>query len=97
VVQVNKNGEPQIKRTALKDCIESTLLTGIKAAAGGQRIRFSLLGILSRKEVQARKAGKGVNPFTKEPMIVKARPATKKPRWTFPKAIKETFVNKKNW
>ncbi len=59
---------------------------------GGLRI-----GALVRKEVKARKAGKGVNPFTGEAIDVKARPASKKPRWSFPKSLKETFANKRNW
>ena len=46
---------------------------------------------------KARKAGKGVNPFTGEEMMIKARPATKKPRWSFPRSLKETFANKKFW
>ncbi len=45
----------------------------------------------------ATKARKGVNPFTGEPMDIKARPASKKPRWSFPRSLKETFANKKYW
>ena len=60
-------------------------------------IRFPVIGALIRKEVKARKAGKGVNPFTGEAMEIKARPASKKPRWSFPRTLKETFANKKYW
>jgi nucleoid DNA-binding protein len=56
-----------------------------------------VIGAIGRKEVKARKAGKGINPFTKEEMVIKARLASQKPRWGFPKALKETFANKKNW
>ena len=41
--------------------------------------------------------GKGVNPFTGEAMEIKARPATKKPRWSFPRSLKDTFANKRFW
>lgn len=94
---VTRTGEVKIKRSELKAIIEGAFEKGVKAAAGGERIRFPLIGALVRKEVAARKAGKGVNPFTGESMTIKARPATKKPRWSFPKSLKETFSNKKHW
>jgi nucleoid DNA-binding protein len=95
--QVSRKGEVRIKRSDLKATIENAFMNGAKAAASGERIRFPVIGALVRKEVKARKAGKGVNPFTGEPMEIKARPATKKPRWSFPRSLKETFANKKNW
>jgi nucleoid DNA-binding protein len=95
--QVTRKGEVRIKRADLKACIEQAFETGAKAAASGERVRFPVIGALVRKEVKARKAGKGVNPFTGEPMDIKARPATKKPRWSFPRNLKDTFSNKRNW
>ena len=95
--EVTRKGEARIKRTALKQAIENAINLGVKAAAGGERVRFPVIGTLVRKEVKARKAGKGVNPFTGEPMEIKARPATKKPRWSFPRSMKDSFANKKNW
>ena len=94
---VTRSGEIRIKRGDLKACLEGAFERGAKAAAGGERIRFPVIGALVRKEVKARKSGKGVNPFTGEPMEIKARPATKKPRWSFPRGLKETFSNKKHW
>ncbi|MBC7692576.1 MAG: HU family DNA-binding protein [Methylotenera sp.] len=94
---VARNGEIRMKRTDLKKAIEDTFLSGVKAAAKGERVRFPVIGAIGRKEVKARKAGKGVNPFTGEEMMIKARPASQKPRWSFPKTLKETFANKKNW
>jgi len=95
--EVSRKGEVRIKRSDLKNCIEAAFLNGAKAAASGERVRFPVIGALVRKEVKARKAGKGTNPFTGEPMEIKARPATKKPRWSFPRSLKETFANKRNW
>ena len=95
--QVGRNGAVRIKRSELKQTIEEAFMNGAKAAASGERVRFPVIGALVRKEVKARKAGKGVNPFTGEPMEIKARPATKKPRWSFPRSLKETFASKKNW
>lgn len=97
IADVNRKGEVRIKRADLKNLIESAFINGAKAAAAGERVRFPVIGALVRKEVKARKAGKGKNPFTGEPMEIKARPATKKPRWSFPRSLKETFANKRNW
>ncbi|NDD92164.1 hypothetical protein EBZ37_08775 [bacterium] len=94
---VTRKGEVRLKRSDLKAAIENAFNNGAKAAAGGERVRFPIVGTLIRKEVKARKAGKGVNPFTGEPMEIKARPATKKPRWSFPRSLKETFANKRFW
>lgn len=95
--QVTRKGEVRVKRSELKACVEQAFVNGAKAAASGERVRFPVIGALVRKEVKARKAGKGVNPFTGEQMEIKARPATKKPRWSFPRSLKDTFANKRNW
>lgn len=94
---VTRSGEVKIKRSELKACLEKAFENGVKAAAGGERVRFPVIGALVRREVKARKAGKGVNPFTGEAMEIKARPATKKPRWSFPRNLKDTFANKRYW
>lgn len=95
--EVTRKGQVRIKRSDLKGLLEAAFINGAKAAASGERVRFPVIGALVRKEVKARKAGKGVNPFTGEPMEIKARPATKKPRWSFPRSLKDTFANKRNW
>ena len=97
VATVTRTGDVRIKRTDLKGALEDAFNAGAKAAASGERVRFPIIGTLVRKEVKARKAGTGTNPFTGEAMKIKARPATKKPRWSFPKAVKETFSNKRYW
>lgn len=95
--QVTRAGSIRLKRSDLKKCIEEAFMDGARAAASGERVRFPVIGALVRKDVKARKAGKGVNPFTGEPMSIKARPESKKPRWSFPKSLKETFANRKYW
>jgi nucleoid DNA-binding protein len=87
----------KIKRSELKNVLENTFTTGAKKAASGERVRFPIIGVLARRDVKARKSGKGVNPFTGEEITIKARPESKKPRWSFPKATKEIFADKKNW
>ncbi len=95
--EVGRNGAIKLKRSDVKKILETTFENGVRSAAGGERVRFPVIGALARREVKARKAGKGVNPFTGEPMMIKARPASKKPRWSFPKSVKETFANKRFW
>lgn len=95
--EVTRKGQVRIKRTDVKNVLESAFTTGAKASASGERIRFPVIGSLVRKDVKARKSGKGVNPFTGEAMEIKARPASKKPRWSFPRSLKDTFGNKRNW
>ena len=95
--EVTRQGKVKLKRADVKAALETAFMNGAKAAAGGERVRFPVIGALVRKEVKARKSGKGVNPFTGEAMEIKARPATKKPRWSFPRSLKDTFSNKKFW
>ena len=97
IAEVTKMGTVKLKRTDIKELLEGAFNKGAKLAAGGERVRFPIIGALVRREVKARKAGKGVNPFTGEAIDVKARAASKKPRWSFPKTLKETFGEKKNW
>ncbi|HAR41393.1 MAG TPA: hypothetical protein DCS07_01980 [Bdellovibrionales bacterium] len=96
--QVTKKGDIRIKRTDIKNVLETVFTNAMKVAAKGNRVRFPVIGAIVRKDVLAKKGGvKTTNPFTGEPMVTKARPASKKPRWSFPKSLKETFANKKNW
>lgn len=97
ITEVNRRGEAKIKRMDLKKAIEDAFTKGMVAAVGGERVKFPVIGTLVRRDVKARKSGKGVNPFTGEAMTIKARPESKKPRWSFPKSVKETFANKRYW
>ena len=96
-ITVTRAGEARLKRGDLRKTLDEAFLAGVKAGAGGERVRFPVIGALVRKDVKARKAGKGTNPFTGQPMTIKARPASKKPRWSFPKVVKETYAKKSNW
>ncbi len=96
-VEVTRKGEARLKRAAVREAVDSVFEEVALRAAKGQRVRLPVIGALVRKEVKARKAGKGINPFTKEPMKIKARAASKKPRWSFPKSLRQTFAKKANW
>ena len=52
---------------------------------------FVLPGLMKLKTVKkpATKDRQGINPFTKQPMEIKGKPASKKVRATFVKALKE--------
>jgi nucleoid DNA-binding protein len=94
---VNKKGEIVLKKADLKRVLETTLLEAGRAAARGEKVRFPVIGTLMMKDVAARKAGKTLNRFTGEMVEVAARPASRKPRWSFPKSLKDLFADKKNW
>ena len=96
-IEVTRKGEPRLKRAAVREIVDSVFEEVALRAARGERVRLPVIGALARKDVVARKAGKGINPFTKEPMKIKARAASKKPRWSFPKSLRTTFGKKANW
>jgi nucleoid DNA-binding protein len=97
IAETAKDGSVRLKKSDLKKTLEDAFEKAAHAAASGERVRFPIIGILARKDVAARKAGKGINRFTGEEIMVEARPASKKPRWSFPKALKDVFGNKKHW
>lgn len=82
----------KVKRSTLNEAVLDVFETAVKTAAGGQRVRFPVIGALAWREVKARKAGWGTNPFTGERIMLKARPASHKPRWSFSKWARETFA-----
>ena len=96
-IEVTKKGDARLKRAAVREAVDAVFEEVALRAAKGQRVRLPVIGALVRKDVPARKAGKGINPFTKEPMKIKARAASKKPRWSFPKSLRTTFAKKANW
>ena len=95
--EVSRNGTIKLKRSHTKALLETAFMNGVKRAAHGELVRFPVIGALVRKEVKARKGGKGKNPFTGEEVMLKPRPASKKPRWSFPKSLKQTFADKRSW
>lgn len=96
-VTTTRNGEVKLKRKDVKDILEYAFNRGVRYATAGFPVKFPVIGTLRRKDIPARKSKKGVNPFTGEPMTFKARTASKKPAWRFPKVARETFQNKRFW
>ena len=90
VAQICKDAELSRKQVA---AVFESLNTQIKKSlrSGGL---FTLPGLLKMKDVKkpATKAREGINPFTKEKMVFKAKPASKKVRVLPLKSLK-AFVN----
>jgi nucleoid DNA-binding protein len=82
----------KVKKSDLNWAVKDAFESAVAAGARGMRVRFPEIGALAWREVKARKAGKGVNPFTGESIMLKARPASRKPRWSFPKAVREAYL-----
>ena len=98
IAEASKSGEVKIKRSDMKAVLDAAFENAAIQSARGERVRFPIIGTLVRKEVVAVKGGtKYLDPFTKEEKIRKPRPASKKPRWSFPKSAKEIFSTKKYW
>ncbi|HEX3629074.1 MAG TPA: HU family DNA-binding protein [Candidatus Dormibacteraeota bacterium] len=89
--QLTKKGT-KVKKSELNAAIQQAFEAAVSAGARGQRVRFPSIGAMAWREVKARKAGKGRNPFTGEEIMLKARPASRKPRWSFPKAVKDVYA-----
>src|SRR5437588_5009028 len=81
----------KVKKSDLSWAVKDAFEAAVAAGARGMRVRFPEIGALAWREVKARKAGKGTNPFTGESIMLKARAASKKPRWSFPKAVREAY------
>jgi nucleoid DNA-binding protein len=82
----------KVKKSDLSWAVKDAFEAAVAAGARGMRVRFPEIGALAARDVKARKAGKGTNPFTGESIMLKARPASKKPRWSFPKAVREAYT-----
>src|ERR1700716_1454915 len=66
----------KVKKSDLNWAVKDALQAAVAAGARGMRVRFPEIGALASRDVKARKAGKGTNPFTGESIILKARPAS---------------------
>jgi len=82
----------KLKKADVRHAVESVFENAVHAGASGQRVRFPVIGAMAWREVKARRAGMGKNPFTGESIMLKARPASRKPRWSFPKSVREVYA-----
>ena len=82
------------KTGATKKHIKETLELLGEAVIANEKVALPF-GIFKRKKTAARKARKGVNPFTGEPMTIKAKPATSVLKFTPSKDTKEKVAKKR--
>jgi len=92
--RVLKSPRGKLKRGDIRQAVEEVFTHALTCGASGQRVRFPVIGALAWREVKARKAGLGKNPFTGQTVMVKARPASRKPRWSFPKSVKDLYTRR---
>jgi DNA-binding protein HU-beta len=83
------------KRTAaaVLNALEEVVTKNVRAG-DAVTIRPGFIKV-SRKDVKARKAREGVNPFTGEPTTFKARPASKTAKVTALKKLKDAVATKR--
>jgi nucleoid DNA-binding protein len=76
---------------AVLAALEATMLASLHKKGVGE---FAIPGLVRVAAIQvpAKKARKGINPFTKEEQVFKAKPATVKFRATFFKKLKDAAI-----
>lgn len=76
---------------AVLAALEATMLASLNKKGAGE---FAIPGLVRVAAIQvpAKKARKGINPFTKQEQVFKAKPATVKLRATFFKKLKDAAV-----
>merc|ERR1719183_644445 len=84
------------EKTTLKSSVVKSVVEGMMVVAAEQLKssgKFKLAGAFNMKlkKKPATKARKGVNPFTKEPCVFKAKPASKTVRVLAMKKLKESI------
>ncbi|MEY4323754.1 MAG: hypothetical protein RL410_1535 [Actinomycetota bacterium] len=82
------------KRDAV--AVVDTVFTEIsrELSTKGGSVSITGFGTFRRKDVPARKARPGRNPFTGENIMIKARPASSKPAFSANKVLKEVVAGK---
>lgn len=76
---------------AVLAALEATMLASLQKKGAGE---FAIPGLVRVAAIQvpAKKARKGINPFTKEEQVFKAKPATVKLKATFFKKLKDAAL-----
>src|SRR5438128_8320721 len=59
----------KLKKSDLSWAVKDAFEAAVAAGARGMRVRFPEIGALASRDVKARKAGKGTNPFTGESIM----------------------------
>jgi nucleoid DNA-binding protein len=84
-----------LARKEVKQVVEDLMELIETGVMRGERVAFGKMGKAFIRIRPARKARQGINPLTKEPITIAAKPATKVPRFTFSKVFKEASLKAK--
>lgn len=79
-----------ISKKEAKNILDSFFDLVQKGVMSGQRVPLGILGKLYMHTKAATPERNGVNPATGEPMVIKAKPASKVPKFRFNKAFKDS-------
>jgi DNA-binding protein HU-beta len=81
-----------LARKDVKQVVEHLFELIASGVMRGERVAIGKMGKAFIRIRPARKARQGINPLTKEPITIAAKPATKVPRFTFSKVFKEAAL-----
>lgn len=79
----------EITTRVRREIVSEEIASIIKDLKKTGRVRIKDLGILKIKVKPARKARMGINPFTREKMMFKAKPRSKVVKFSVAKSLKE--------
>ncbi len=85
----------ELPKAKMRDVFESVFDLVESGVMAGQRVPIGKMGKVYVRVRPAQKARKGRNPLTGEEITIKARPATKVPKFTFNRAFKQTAAKAK--
>ena len=80
----------ELPKAKMREVFESVFEVVEAGVMSGMRVPIGKMGKVYVRVRPAQKARKGRNPLTGEEITIKARPATKVPKFMFTKAFKQT-------
>ena len=89
------SSEASVDTRTVKAVLEALEHVVVSSVRKGEAVSLPGFVKFSRKDVKAKPARKGINPFTQEPTTFKAKPASKAPRVTVLKRFKDEVARKR--
>merc|ERR1719324_472778 len=80
-----------LKTKDVKGVVEALMAVAVGEVKKAGRFNLAGMLVMKLKNKPAQKARKGINPFTKEPCVFKAKPASKTVRCIAMKKLKESL------
>ena len=85
----------EMSKTVIKQILTDFFYAAEAGSLAGQRVPFGEFGKLFIRIRPAQKARQGRNPATGEEITIKAKPATRVPKFSFSKSFKEKALKAK--